>query len=39
MPIMITDAGKNHEGGGSFIVYTIRTAVGLDSTTRKLCAR
>ncbi|KAL4952563.1 sorting nexin-41 [Aspergillus filifer] len=25
MPIMITDAGKNHEGGGSFIVYTIRT--------------
>lgn len=27
MPILITDAGKNHEGGGSFIVYTIRTAV------------
>ncbi|CAG8155097.1 unnamed protein product, partial [Penicillium nalgiovense] len=26
MPILITDAGKNHEGGGSFIVYTIRTA-------------
>ncbi|KAJ5102537.1 Sorting nexin-41 [Penicillium argentinense] len=26
MLIMITDAGKNHEGGGSFIVYTIRTA-------------
>ncbi|KAJ5083900.1 hypothetical protein NUU61_008479, partial [Penicillium alfredii] len=26
MPIMITDAGKNHEGGGGFIVYTIRTA-------------
>ncbi|KAL5335457.1 hypothetical protein BJX70DRAFT_375026 [Aspergillus crustosus] len=26
MPIIITDAGKNHEGGGSFIVYTIRTA-------------
>lgn len=25
MPILITDAGKNHEGGGSFIVYTIRT--------------
>ncbi|KAL2820865.1 hypothetical protein BDW59DRAFT_112214 [Aspergillus cavernicola] len=25
MPIIITDAGKNHEGGGSFIVYTIRT--------------
>ncbi|KAJ5467839.1 hypothetical protein N7475_005591 [Penicillium sp. IBT 31633x] len=25
MPIMITDAGKNHEGGGGFIVYTIRT--------------
>ena len=27
MPILITDAGKNHEGGGGFIVYTIRTAV------------
>ncbi|CAG8318845.1 unnamed protein product [Penicillium salamii] len=26
MPILITDAGKNHEGGGGFIVYTIRTA-------------
>ncbi|KAJ5298959.1 uncharacterized protein N7443_007079 [Penicillium atrosanguineum] len=25
MAILITDAGKNHEGGGSFIVYTIRT--------------
>ncbi|KAL4785392.1 sorting nexin-41 [Aspergillus varians] len=25
MPIIITDAGKNHEGGGGFIVYTIRT--------------
>ncbi|KAJ5908780.1 Sorting nexin-41 [Penicillium taxi] len=25
MQILITDAGKNHEGGGSFIVYTIRT--------------
>ncbi|KAL2219674.1 putative autophagy protein Atg20 [Thermoascus aurantiacus ATCC 26904] len=25
LPILITDAGKNHEGGGSFIVYTIRT--------------
>ncbi|KAA8644020.1 hypothetical protein EYZ11_005121 [Aspergillus tanneri] len=25
MPILITDAGKNHEGGGSFIVYIIRT--------------
>ncbi|KAL4803454.1 hypothetical protein BDV18DRAFT_144772 [Aspergillus unguis] len=25
LPIIITDAGKNHEGGGSFIVYTIRT--------------
>jgi hypothetical protein len=28
MPILITDAGKNHESGGGFIVYTIRTAVG-----------
>ncbi|KAJ5742417.1 uncharacterized protein N7511_011436 [Penicillium nucicola] len=26
MPILITDAGKNHESGGGFIVYTIRTA-------------
>ncbi|KAJ5773805.1 hypothetical protein N7457_008701 [Penicillium paradoxum] len=26
MPVLITDAGKNHEGGGGFIVYTIRTA-------------
>ena len=27
MPILISDAGKNHEGGGNFIVYTIRTGV------------
>lgn len=27
LPIIITDAGKNHESGGSFIVYTIRTGV------------
>ena len=27
LPILITDAGKNHEGGGSYIVYTIRTGV------------
>lgn len=35
LPILIVDAGKNHEGGGSFIVYTIRTGVSrqnLDST-------
>ncbi|PKY01740.1 putative autophagy protein Atg20 [Aspergillus campestris IBT 28561] len=25
MPILITDAGKNHESGGGYIVYTIRT--------------
>ncbi|KAI2224728.1 hypothetical protein LOZ12_005579 [Ophidiomyces ophidiicola] len=25
IPILITHAGKNHEGGGGFIVYTIRT--------------
>ncbi|EER39583.1 sorting nexin [Histoplasma capsulatum var. duboisii H88] len=25
LPILITHAGKNHESGGSFIVYTIRT--------------
>ena len=29
LQIIITDAGKNHEGGGSFIVYTIKTGVGL----------
>ncbi|KAH0544919.1 Sorting nexin-41 [Glutinoglossum americanum] len=28
LPILITDAGKNHESGGSYIVYTIRTGVG-----------
>ncbi|EEP81373.1 sorting nexin-41 [Uncinocarpus reesii 1704] len=27
IPILITHAGKNHEGGGGFIVYTIRTGV------------
>lgn len=27
LPILITDAGKNSETGGSFIVYTIRTGV------------
>jgi hypothetical protein len=27
VPIVITDAGKNHEGSGGFIVYTIRTGV------------
>lgn len=27
LPIIITDAGKNHESGGSYIVYTIRTGV------------
>ncbi len=25
--IVITDAGKSHESGGSYIVYTIRTGV------------
>lgn len=25
VPIVITDAGKSHESGGSYIVYTIRT--------------
>lgn len=29
VPIVICDAGKNHEGSGGFIVYTIRTGVGL----------
>jgi hypothetical protein len=29
LPILITDAGKNHEGGGGYIVYTIRTGVRL----------
>lgn len=36
MPILITDAGKNHESGGSFIVYTIRTGVCLKKR-RVLC--
>lgn len=27
LQIVITDAGKNHESGGSYIVYTIRTGV------------
>ncbi|KAH0555889.1 hypothetical protein GP486_006164, partial [Trichoglossum hirsutum] len=31
LPIFITDAGKNHESGGSYIVYTIRTGVGVCS--------
>lgn len=30
MPILITDAGKNHEGGGGYIVYTIRTGVRME---------
>lgn len=37
MPILITDAGKNHEGGGNFIVYTIRTAVRRFSQQRIRC--
>ena len=28
LQILITDAGKSHENGGSYIVYTIRTGVG-----------
>lgn len=27
LQIIITDAGKNHEGGRSYIAYTIRTGV------------
>lgn len=27
LPILITSAGKNSEGGGKYIVYTIRTGV------------
>lgn len=27
LQIVITDAGKNHESGGSYIAYTIRTGV------------
>ena len=27
LQIIITDAGKNHESGGSYIAYTIRTGV------------
>lgn len=29
LQIIITDAGKNHESGGSYIAYTIRTGVPL----------
>lgn len=29
MPIIITDAGKSLESGGRYIVYTIRTGVGI----------
>lgn len=29
LQIIITDAGKSHESGGSYIVYTIRTGVDL----------
>ena len=29
LQIVITDAGKNMESGGSYIAYTIRTGVGL----------
>lgn len=31
LPILIVDAGKSLENGGKFIVYTIRTGVGLRS--------
>lgn len=31
LPIVITNAGKNHESGGSYIVYTIRTGVSIFS--------
>lgn len=27
LQILITDAGKNHESGASYIAYTIRTGV------------
>lgn len=30
LTIYITDAGKSHEGGGNYIVYTIRTGVSFD---------
>ena len=31
LQILITDAGKNHESGGSYIAYTIRTGVFIPS--------
>lgn len=38
LQIIITDAGKSHESGGSYIVYTIRTGVRLPvACSRKLC--
>jgi sorting nexin-41/42 len=30
MPILITDAGKNGDSGGNYIVYTIKTGVCLE---------
>ena len=33
LQILITDAGKNHESGGSYIAYTIRT--GVNPSSRK----
>jgi hypothetical protein len=32
-PILITYAGKNLEGGGGYIAYTIRTGVSYTMTT------
>jgi hypothetical protein len=38
LQIIITDAGKSHESGGSYIAYTIRTGVCCDACSGvKVC--
>jgi len=37
LQILITDAGKSHENGGSYIAYTIRTGVCLTCLRRLRC--
>lgn len=39
LQIIITDAGKNMESGGSYIAYTIRTGVGSRPWTSSKAAR
>lgn len=37
LPILIMDAGKSLESGGKYIVYTIRTGVGLIIVVGEMC--